>query len=195
MLLNFIDIFIIALTLAADAFSVSLVLSIKGQNSFKQALTMSSLFGFFQFFMPILGFFLFHQVQSFIENYAHWIAFSLLAVVGCKMFWDGITHSTEDDNVISGQIKLVTALTLAFATSIDALAVGGSFATLNIAILSPAIIIGLVCFTVTALGMAMGRVLLQKKSSIGKYANIIGGIVLILIGCKIILLALLPHYI
>ncbi len=187
--MSFFEIFVIALALAADAFSVALVVSIKGCCSCKQILRMSSIFGFFQFFMPLVGFFLYSQVHDYVQAYGHWIAFMLLAVVGGKMFWEGYTHSedAEETCLEKDPSKGFTALTLAIATSIDALAVGSTFAFLRMDIWMPAIIIGIVCFAMTALGMILSRCLLQKNAYIVKYANVIGGIVLMAIGCKILL--------
>ncbi len=183
------EIFIISLALAADAFSVALVVSIKGCCTFNQIARMSSVFGFFQFFMPLLGFFLYSQVHKYVETYDHWIAFFLLTFVGGKMLWEGYAHKAETENTKNTKdyTKGLTVLTLAVATSIDALAVGGTFASLEMDIWVPSIIIGLVCFGVTAAGMILSRCLLQKNTYIIKYANTIGGLVLIGIGCKILL--------
>ncbi len=185
--MTFFEIFIIAVALAADAFSVALVVSIKGCCSTKQILRMASIFGFFQFFMPLVGFFLFNQVHDFIEAYDHWVAFILLSLVGGKMLWEGYAHDANDAEEPSSTdaTKGLTALTLAIATSIDALAVGGTFATLHMEIWMPSIVIGIVCFIMTALGMILSRCLLQKNATIVRYANMIGGIILIAIGLRI----------
>ncbi len=186
--MSFFEIIIIALALAADAFSVALVVSIKGCCSFKHILRLSSIFGFFQFFMPLLGFFLYSQVHDHVEAYDHWIAFILLMGVGGKMLWEGYTHGPEENDTTTTQdaTKGLTAIALAIATSIDALAVGSTFASLNMTILTPAIIIGLVCFGMTAMSMLLSRCLLQQNTYIVKYANAIGGLVLMAIGCKIL---------
>ncbi len=187
--MSFFEIFIVALALAADAFSVALVVSIKGCSSCKQIVRMSSIFGFFQFFMPLVGFLLYTQVHSYVKAYDHWIAFILLAVVGGKMLWEGIMHDDDElDTETQGQdpTKGITALTLAIATSIDALAVGGTFASLHMDIWFPSIIIGIVCFVMTAMGMMLSRFVLQQNTYIVKYANVIGGVVLVAIGCKIL---------
>ncbi len=187
--MSFFEIFIIAVALAADAFSVALVVSIRGCCSAKQILRLASFFGFFQFFMPLLGFFLFNQIQSFMENYDHWVAFILLSFVGGKMLFEGYKHNeaVEKNDHTLDPTKGITALTLALATSIDALAVGVTFASLQMNIWIPSLIIGAVCFFVTALGMLISRFLLQKNAYIVRYANMIGGIVLIGIGLKILL--------
>ncbi len=185
--MSFLEIFIIAVALAADAFSVALVVSIKGNNSWKHIVRMASIFGFFQFFMPLLGYFLFNQVHDLISAYDHWIGFTLLAIVGGKMLWEGYTHDGEEEaSNTSDPTKGFTAITLAVATSIDALAVGGTFATLSIDVWMPAIVIGIVCFAMTALGMILSRCLLQKNTLIVKYANMIGGVILIAIGLRIL---------
>ncbi len=183
------EIFVIAIALAIDAFSVALVVSIKGCCSAKHILRMASIFGFFQFFMPLLGFFLFSQLYNIIENYAHWFAFVLLVGIGGKMLWDGCTYTQEENahcNNTFDPTKGITALTLAIATSIDALAMGGTFASLHMEIWSPAAIIGIVCFILTALGMILSRCLLQKNTYIVKYSSIMGGVVLIIIACRIL---------
>ncbi len=188
--MTFFEIFLLSLALAADAFSVALVVSIRGCSSAGHIVRMASIFGFFQFFMPLVGFFLFNQVHAYIEAYDHWIAFILLAFVGGKMLWEGYTHDGENDGdtTANDPTKGLTALTLAIATSIDALAVGGTFTTLHMDIWMPAIIIGVVCFIMTAFGMILSRCILQENTTIVKYANIIGGFVLVGIGLKILLL-------
>ncbi len=187
--MTFFEVFIIAVALAADAFSVALIVSIKGCNSAKHIVRLASIFGFFQFFMPLVGFFLFNQVHDFIEAFDHWVAFILLAVVGGKMLWEGYTHdgTEEEASNATDPTKGLTAITLAIATSIDALAVGGTFATLHLDVWIPALIIGIVCFVMTALGMIVSRCILQKNTLIVKYANMIGGIILIGIGLRILL--------
>ncbi len=186
--MSFFEIFIIAVALAADAFSVALVVSIKGCCSARQILRMASAFGLFQFFMPLVGFFLFNQATEFFEAFDHWVAFALLAVVGGKMLWEGYSHSGEEAEAqkATDPTKGLTVFVLALATSIDALAVGGSFAALHIDVWLPAIVIGIVCFVMTASGMLLSRCILQKNTIIVKYANVIGGIILIGIGIRIL---------
>ncbi len=186
------EIFFIAVALAIDAFSVALVVSIRGCCSSKHIMRMASTFGFFQFFMPLIGFFLFEQVHDFIYTFNHWVAFLLLAIVGGKMLWDGFYGDDEENyNMTTDPTKGLTVITLAVATSIDALAVGGTFATLEINVWQPAIIIGITCFIITAFGMILSRCLLQKNDYIVKYASVIGGIVLICIGLRILMPELL----
>ncbi len=181
--MSIIEIFILAFALAMDAFSVSIMAGLQGYCSRKQVLRMAVAFALFQFFMPIIGWFLALQIHNIIMVYDHWVAFILLAIIGGKMIWES---RGDNDAPNTDPTKGITLLMLAIATSIDALAVGISFAALDADILSASIIIGLVCFAMTAVGMYLASKLAQNKSYISMYANILGGVLLISIGVKIL---------
>ncbi len=182
--MNLFEIFLLALALAMDALSVSIMAGIKGCCAPRQILRMSGAFGFFQFLMPILGWLLASQLYDFIMSFAPWLAFFLLFLVGVKMLWEA---RSAQDELQNDPTQGLTLIMLAIATSIDALAVGISFAALNMEILWTASIIGIVCFIMTALGMKLSNLLVSSKGNISKYANIIGGLLLISIGVKILL--------
>jgi len=115
-------------------------------------------------------------------NYDHWIAFALLAYVGSKMIWEALKK--EEEKETDDQTKGLPLLLLSIATSIDALAVGFSFSVLKEQILFPSVIIGIVCFLMTAVGVIFGKVLARI---FGKKVSIFGGVVLIGIGIKILI--------
>ncbi len=161
-------IFFIALSLAMDAFAVSISVSPKKLNS---PLKYGVYFGFFQFIMPIIGYVLSEIFNEYIINYGSIIASLLLFAIGIKMIFESL-HEEESstDNI----------LLLALLTSIDALAVGVTFSLLNTPIISSSIIIGLVSFVLSYIGAYVG----QKLCFLEGKAEIFGGVVLILIGLK-----------
>ena len=132
--------------------------------------------------MPLIGWILGNGFSSYIEKFDHWIAFILLAIIGGKMIHEAI-HPDEDsdDEVDTGMKRMFI---LAIATSIDALAVGVSFAFLNVNIISAVLIIGIITLVTSAIGVIIGKIFGDLFS--GK-AEIIGGVILILIGLKILL--------
>jgi len=182
----------IAVALAMDAFAVAVATGLRlGCISAGQTLRMAGLFGLFQAFMPLAGWCLGTGAQSYIEAYDHWLAFGLLAFVGGRMVreaWQARNEEPDcscspDDPTRGGSLWL-----LAIATSIDALAVGLSLALLNAGILTPALVIGVVCFCLTALGMHLGRLAcrLPGLRGLGVKANALGGFVLLAIAVKIL---------
>jgi len=133
--------------------------------------------------MPIIGFYSGVLIEKIIQKYDHWIAFALLSLIGIKMIIE--SFSIRDDNQKqSDPSKGKNLIILSIATSIDAAAIGFSFAALNISILIPSIIIGVICVFFSALGLFIGN---ETGSIVGVWAERIGGIVLILIGVKILL--------
>lgn len=189
--MSFLQIFAIAVALAMDAFAVSITTGIKlRQVGAAQTMRMAGAFGLFQFLMPLAGWLLGFRAQQYIETYDHWLAFALLAFVGGKMLkeaWDnrgkGADACTETDPTTG-----VALLLLGIATSLDALAVGLSLALLDISIWWPSILIGLVCFMLSAIGMHLGRWVCSMPGleSLGNKANVFGGLVLLAIGVKIL---------
>ncbi|MCW4005334.1 MAG: manganese efflux pump MntP family protein [Candidatus Bathyarchaeota archaeon] len=172
----------IALGLAMDAFAVSIAsgVSIKGQRR-KTGLLLAASFSFFQMFMPVIGYFVGVHFSSLIMEFDHWIAFGLLAFIGCKMIYDS---TKKDDTPQSGQLKLSLLLTLSVATSIDALMVGLSFAFLQTSLLAPIAAIGAVTFSLSCIGFFFGNYL---GSKFGDKIKIVGGLILIAIGIQILL--------
>ena len=181
--MDLITIFILAVGLGVDAFSVAI--GIGAANNIKPwqpILRLASSFGAFQFVMPIVGWLAGLTVVGIIANYDHWVAFALLAYVGSKMIWEALKK--EEEKETNDQTKGLPLLLLSIATSIDALAVGFSFSVLKEQILFPAVIIGIVCFLMTAVGMIFGKALARI---FGKKVGIFGGMVLIVIGVKILI--------
>ena len=187
--MSFPELFAIAVALAMDAFAVSVCAgcSLKRVTAV-HFLRLSLTFGFFQFLMPVIGWALGLTVRGFIESWDHWIAFALLALIGGNMIREGVKGDAED---CDPSLAFGTMLMLAVATSIDALAVGITFAFLNVPILAAVAFIGVVTFVISALGVKIGNLFGARYKS---KAEIFGGAVLILIGAKILLehLELLP---
>ena len=180
--MNFIDIFLIGVALSMDAFAVSICkgLSVK-KVSARHVLTVGVYFGGFQALMPTLGFLLGYKFESFITNIDHWIAFVLLAIIGGNMIREALGKDEVEEN---GDFSFKAMLPLAVATSIDALAVGISFAFLGVDIVTAALLIGVTTFVLSGVGIFVGNIFGSKYKS---KAELAGGIVLILIGLKILL--------
>ncbi|MDH4318623.1 MAG: manganese efflux pump MntP family protein [Desulfobulbaceae bacterium] len=183
--MDFFKIIFIALALAADAFAVSVASGIAlCQMSKRQVFRLSFHFGLFQAGMNIIGWSLGLTIRSLIENYDHWVAFVLLGLIGGKMLLDGLKNEGEPDND-KDPTRGLTLVVLSVATSIDALAVGLSFAVLKTSIWFPALLIGVVAALMTALGTRIGC-MVGSKSRIGAHAEIFGGLVLVGIGISIL---------
>jgi putative Mn2+ efflux pump MntP len=182
---NFINIFAIAVALAMDAFAVSIVTGVNLKNvSFRQTFRLSWHFGFFQAMMPVIGWGAGLSVRSYIERYDHWIAFALLAFVGIHMIKEAFDHDTSEKRK-KDHTKGITLVILSIATSIDALAVGFSLSLLGVSIWTPAIIIGIVAGIFTIIGLQIGEKIGSAKQ-LSRYAETIGGGVLIAIGLNIL---------
>lgn len=189
--MNFLAIFVIALALAIDSFAVSLTygLQLKRIATF-QTLKIGSVFGGFQFFMPVVGWWLGKETHQYIEQYDHWIAFALLAFLGGRMIkevWH-FRHNTSQPAPFQNLTDNRTLFMLGIATSLDALAVGLSFSLLDMTVWGPAMIIGLVSFIISAVGLHIGRFITRVPGlgSLGNKANIFGGVVLVAIGINIL---------
>ena len=184
--MGLLELFVIAVGLSMDAFAVSICkgLSVRKLKP-KHALTVGVYFGGFQMLMPLIGFALGVRFQSFITSIDHWIAFILLAFIGGKMLWEAFTEDEDEgDGKDAEKIDLVEYLILAIATSIDALAVGISFAALSVDIFPAVSLIGVTTFIFSVAGVAIGHTFGARYE---KPATIVGGVVLILIGLKILL--------
>lgn len=181
--MEFIEILLIALSLALDAFVVSLAAAASGRINGKRAVfRLSFHFGLFQFMMPVIGWFLGENVEPLIASYNHWIAFILLLLVGIHMILSGLYPAKT---YFSGDLsKGFSLITLSFATSIDALAIGFSLALLSVDIWYPSVIIGIVTAVMSLLGIQIGRYLGRLVT---KGMTMIGGSLLILIGLRILL--------
>ena len=182
--MSFVEILLIGIGLSMDAFSVSICKGLTTKKfSWKMALTCGLWFGFFQALMPLVGYFLGEQFEQYITAVDHWIAFGLLFLIGANMIREALSKkgSDEPDN---GSLGFKTMLLLAIATSIDALAVGISFACIQVKIWSSVLIIGVTTFLFSIIGVKIGNVF---GSRFEKGAGILGGIILILIGLKILL--------
>ncbi len=180
--MNFIDIFLIGVALSMDAFAVSICkgLSVK-RVSAKHVLTVGVYFGGFQALMPTLGFLLGYKFESFITNIDHWIAFVLLALIGGNMIREALGDDDDNEN---DDFSFKAMLPLAVATSIDALAVGISFAFLGVDIVTAALLIGATTFVLSGVGIFVGNIFGSRYKT---KAELAGGVVLILIGLKILL--------
>lgn len=175
----------IAFALAIDAFAVSFASGIVLRTiTLRHILRLSWHFGFFQALMPVIGWSAGLTVRSYIEQYDHWVAFGLLLFVGSNMVRGAFYHEQEESKK-SDPTKGKTLIILSVATSIDALAVGLSFAMLNISIWFPVLIIGCVAAVFSAAGIQIGRKV-GKSSYLCSYAEGLGGIVLIGIGLNIL---------
>ncbi|NTW06395.1 MAG: manganese efflux pump [Syntrophaceae bacterium] len=176
-------IILLAIALGVDAFSVAIGIgAANNKKSLMPIWRLSLSFGLFQFAMPVAGWFAGATVVDIIADYDHWIAFGLLALIGGKMIWEGFEEESEEDK--DDRTRGWPLLMLSIATSIDALAVGFSFSLLKASILFPSVIIGIVCFCMTAVGMIFGKVLAKL---FGRKVEIFGGLVLIAIGTRILL--------
>lgn len=176
------EIFLIGVSLSMDAFAVAVC---KGLTlcrvKLSQAITVGLYFGIFQALMPLIGYFLASTVASKIADYSFYIAFALLLLIGANMIREAIKG---DDDTCTVSLSFREMVPLALATSIDALAVGVSFALVEVEIFSSVGIIGVTTFVLSALGTALGAFV---GSKFRKAATIIGGSVLILMGVKILL--------
>ena len=183
--MGLVELFLIAVGLSMDAFAVSVCKGMGMQRlNMGQAVVIALFFGVFQAGMPLIGWAVGEQFAHFVTKYARFIAFVLLAFVGGKMLWDAFHE--DDDEIQPGDPKLNIGelFMLAIATSIDALAVGVSFAFLDVAIAPSVTLIGVTTFVLSIAGVFIGH---QFGSRWEKPATIVGGIVLILIGLKILL--------
>jgi putative Mn2+ efflux pump MntP len=181
--MSFPSILVIAIGLGMDAFSVAIGVGANARAiSFGPVFRLSFFFGLFQVLMPIAGWSAGVSVANYIAGYDHWIAFGLLALVGGKMIMDSFNEEARGH--AADPTKGLTLIILSVATSIDALAVGLSFAFLKISIFYPSIIIGIVAFLMTAIGMFFGE---KLGKIVGKRVEILGGLILIGIGVKILI--------
>ncbi len=184
--MNFFIVLALALALAMDAFAVSvgITFSLRALTS-RQILRLGSSFRFFQFMMPLISWFCAKNIlMQYIEPFDHWVAFGLLLIIGGKMIYESFRREKKTRSSDADPTKGASLLLLSIATSIDAFAAGLSLAALHVDILYPATVIGLVAFVMSVLGVRIGPMFGRL---IGKRAELVGGLILILIGVKTIL--------
>ena len=173
------EIILISIGLAMDAFAVSICKGFYFKNkSIKKSIIVASYFSLFQMIMPLIGYLLGIKFQSLIQNIDHYIAFILLSVIGINMI-----KEAEENNIIDDSINFKIMIILSIATSVDALAVGISFAFLSVNIIESIIFIGIITFIITFIGTLLGC---KFKNVFGNKAEVIGGLILIFIGLKIL---------
>lgn len=180
--MELLTVFFLAIGLSFDSFAVSVCSGLNlPQIRFFQAAKIAFFLALFQGFMPLFGWLIGHSMKSYIEPVDHWIAFILLGIIGGKMIIE--SFMSFETRELKNPLDLKVILTLSIATSIDALAVGFSFSTMLEHILFAVLVIGSVTFIA-----AMSGILLGKKTGpkINKYAEFIGGLILIVLGTKIL---------
>ena len=178
------EIILISIGFAMDAFGVSIGKGLSmsvGEN--RRKVTLAFLFGLFQFLMPIIGWLIGRQFIDVISEWDHWIIFGLLGYLGIAMIREGLSDETDedDDKQFLGAWEMMM---LSVATSLDAMAVGLTFAFMPINVWKASTMIGVITFGISLIGIYLGKFMGQF---VGKYADILGGGVLILIGTKILL--------
>ena len=179
--MSILELFILAVGLSMDAFAVSVCKGLSlGKIKPKHMCIAGAWFGGFQALMPLIGYFLGSFFAEMIEKYDHWVAFVLLAIIGGNM----IKESFDKDEKVDSSMDVKSMLLLAIATSIDALAVGVTFAFLQVQIVHAVSFIGVITFILCDVGVKIGSLFGTKYKS---KAELFGGIVLVLIGIKILL--------
>jgi putative Mn2+ efflux pump MntP len=182
--MEFISILFIALGLSADCFAVAISFGLSNPllSYFKQSRIALS-FGAFQALMAYIGWLAGRTIVNLISEYDHWVAFSLLVLVGGRMIWEAVHHDSDGSKSLDIS-KVLPLLILSVATSIDALAVGLSLAFIEVNIATASITIGVVAFIITIAGLFIGR---KASRILGSRAELIGGIILIAIGLRILI--------
>ena len=181
--LNLSTLIFIAIALAMDSFAVSITAgSVLKRFHFKAMGKISFLFALFQGAMPVIGWFAGNSFEEYISDYDHWIAFVLLSAIGGKMIYEAFWGDNNTPYLDPHCFKKMA--TLAIATSIDAFVLGVSFSILDVNIIFPAFIIGLVTFIFSFAGLTIG---IKVGNAFGSKVEIIGGLILIAIGVKVLL--------
>lgn len=180
--MTYFELFVIAVGLSMDAFAVSICKGLSVQKlKPRHAVIAGAYFGGFQALMPVVGWLLGRQFESLIKSIDHWIAFVLLALIGANMIREAVKNEEEN---LNDSFSPRTMLPLAVATSIDALAVGVTFAFLDVEIVPAVSMIGVTTFVLSAVGVKIGNVFGAKYKS---KAELVGGIVLVVMGVKILI--------
>ena len=180
--MGIVEITLLGIGLAMDAFAVSICkgLSMKKMN-WKNTIIIALYFGIFQALMPVIGYFLGTTFEGLVTKFDHWIAFALLLAIGGSMIKEAFSKDEENK---TDKVDFKTMSVLALATSIDALAVGITFAFFEVNVLLAVTIIGLITFIISIIGVKIGNRFGDKYQS---KAELMGGIILILLGIKILL--------
>lgn len=182
--MGFLELFLIAVGLSMDAFAVAVCKGLQMQKlRVSQGIGIALFFGGFQALMPLIGWFLGRQFARTIESLDHWIAFVLLGIIGGKMLVDAYKEKSATEDIASNRFDLREIFVLSVATSIDALAVGVTFAFLQVGIWGAITCIGMTTFLLSFTGVLIGHKFGAKYEH---KAEIAGGIILLLIGCKIL---------
>lgn len=183
--MGILELFILAVGLSMDAFAVSICKGLAMPKiSMKNASIVGVWFGGFQALMPAIGYLLGIQFKNYITAIDHWIAFALLGIIGINMIREARSGETEESGCSDDALDVKSMFLLAVATSIDALAVGITFAFLNVHIVWAVSFIGVTTFVLSALGVKIGNIFGTRYKS---RAEIAGGVILILLGTKILL--------
>ena len=191
--MSILELIFLSIALAMDCFAVSFSAGgLQKELRLRHALIIGSFFGLFQGFMPLIGYFGGQAVVSYIERFDHWIAFGILLILGLKMMFEALRPEKGGKGI--NIMKPTTLLVLSIATSIDALAVGFSFSMLDVRIWIAVLIIGFGSLLVSVGGFYMGKFLSNRIRP--TYAEILGGLILIGIGIKILIehLNIVIHY-
>ena len=174
----------VAVALAMDCFAITLGLACGTKGlTMKQAVRMAAFFGGFQFVMPVAGWLAGDKLLGFIKSFDHWVAFGLLALIGGRMIYESFGLNEEGMACRPDQTQGMRLVVLSLATSIDALAVGLSLGVIRTGILYPAAVIGVTSFVLTIAGAKLGPVAGRLA---GRRAELLGGLILIGIGVKIL---------
>lgn len=182
--MNILELIFLSIALAMDCFAVSFSAGgLQKELRLRHSLVIGSFFGLFQGMMPLIGYFGGQAVVSYIERFDHWIAFGILLIIGVKMMIEALRPEKGGKGI--NIMKPTTLLVLSIATSIDALAVGFSFSMLSVNVWVAALIIGIGSFLFSVGGFYMGKFLSNRLKP--TYAEILGGIILIIIGIKILI--------
>ncbi len=180
--MDFFIIFIVAISLSFDTFAISVSSGIARQEiEFLEACKIALTLAFFQTLMPFAGWGFGIQIRTYIENFDHWIAFGLLLFLGIKMIREAFKKGEEKE---FDPLKPLTLITIAIATSIDALAVGFTFSIMNIPIIIAGLVIGFVTYLASMTGILVGKNLKTKNPGL---IDVIGGLILIGLGAKILI--------
>lgn len=183
--MSFSTLFLVAVGLSADAFAVALGKGLQMRRlSMRGLLALAVTFGLFQGLMPVLGWAVATTFADRITSIDHWVAAGLLGAIGAKMLWEALGGEDDDEEPGDGTVPLGELLLLGVATSIDALAVGVGFAFLDVSVAGAAVLIGVVTFALSAVGVLVGhRAGVRWRGP----AEVVGGLVLIGIGLRILL--------
>lgn len=183
--MSFIEVLLIAVSLSMDAFAVAVCKGLAMKKcTWEKAITVGIYFGIFQAGMPLIGYFLGRQFRDFVESVDHWIAFVLLAIIGIGMIKEALSPGEECENCGDASLDVKTMLGLAVATSIDALAVGVAFSMQDVNIIPSGCVIGITTFVLSVGGVKIGN---QFGGKYHNRAEFVGGLVLVLMGLKILL--------